>query len=183
MNHIDQIRELAGLRAQIMGSDTLTTFEAINVGVRIEDVDDMLFQYADLVKFPGFDHGDAQTFVWHAIKGANLTVGPYIASYYWDLFEQARRLAWTMKSNAKPIESRQLMITFMKSHCFQSIQVLFRNGTIHLIATMRSCNYEANFMNDLFICYNVGQVIRGVMGCTNSPINVMMNIGSLHIYK
>src|SRR5690606_38110420 len=65
--YLDQVRELGHLRAAIMQGETETTYEAINVRVSLGGVDDMLFQYADLVEFPGFNHGKAQAFVWHAI--------------------------------------------------------------------------------------------------------------------
>lgn len=181
--YLDQVRELGRLRAVIMQGETETTYEAINVRVSLGGVDVMLFQYADLIEFLGFNHGKAQDFVWHAIKGSDVTVGPYIASYYWDAFEQARQIGSQLLSGEQSYESRQLIIGFPKIHCFQNIQILFRHNAINVIANMRSCNYEVNFMTDLYICYMVAEVLMCACRCTKRQINVMMNIGSLHIYK
>lgn len=182
-DYLNQLRELTSLRAIILQHETETTFEAINVGISIGGVDGNLFRYADLIKFPGFKHDQARQFIWNAIKGADITIGPYIASYYWDLFNQAREIGTQLITGMQGQESRQLVISFPKLHCFQSIQILLRHNAINVITTMRSCNYDENFMTDIFISYMVGEVIRSCSGCTTNHINVMMSIGSLHIYK
>lgn len=182
-DYLSQLRELTSLQAIILQHETETTFEAINVGISIGGVDNNLFANANIIGFLGFKHDQAQQFIWHAIKGSDITVGPYIASYYWDLFNQAREMGTQLITGEQGQESRQLVLSFPKAHCFQSIQILIRHDAINVITTMRSCNYEVNFMTDIFISYMVGEVIRSCTGCTNYQINVMMSIGSLHIYK
>lgn len=179
---LDQLKELAGLRALILKNETKATYEA--VGIRISmNADEMFFQYADHIDFPGFSYSDAVQFVDDICKGKDVVVGPYISSYYKQAFDRVQLIGKDLYAGGYDFESRRLVVDFPREHCFQNVQFLFRKNTLIVIANMRSCNYEENFMMDLFLCYSLGRILLNCCRCISFPIFIIMNIGSLHIFK
>lgn len=110
--------------------------------------------------------------------------GPYKVSKYIDMFRQVAQIAVVLKHNAIDTESRQLVIQFEKLHCFQSIQLLLRGNSIIVETHMRSCNFDKNFLMDLFLSYScalrLSKLLKGIF--TFTQIHVIMNIGSLHSF-
>lgn len=115
--------------------------------------------------------------------------GVYIREHYDSLREQVSRLGAQIRE--KGAFSRQFIITFDSMHCFQSIQLMYRDGKAIAHASMRSCNFDKNFIYDLFITYYVVGVfkrhIEDLLMHTGAKSmiekEVIMTIGSLHILE
>lgn len=180
---MDNASKILALRDIIMMGETSDTYEAIGVSLALTDVKESLFHDERIVELSNFNHDKVQSFLDHAAKGSDTTIGPYTSSFYFDMFNQLFELAGKIENGNVPLDSRQLVIQFPKLHCFQSIQILIRGQEITVISNMRSCNYEDNFVTDVYLTYTLGKMLRNLCGYTNHKIHVIMHIGSLHIFK
>ena len=112
-------------------------------------------------------------------------IGPFVIDDYVDAFVQLGRLIESI--TVENIESRQHIITFPKLHCFTSIQFMLRDYTVDAICTMRSCNALKNFMNDACLTTLMANMVlhyvRDSYIMDARKVNVIMQIGSLHLFK
>ena len=168
-----------GIRDEIMRHETQTTYEAI--AARIEFNDIKIEQLSEM----GLDVMQACTIVSQAYFGLLGLIGTYNVINYVDIFKQLDALLVGLTEET--LDTRQLVITFPAKHCFQSIQLLFRESGGYAIVNMRSCNFKVNFLTDVFIGYYCLLMTIAHLGmkfrCTCKQCNVIMNIGSLHVYK
>jgi hypothetical protein len=170
---------LRDIELAIIKYDTPTTFELVGAHYKLREVD--METFIDL----GLDIEMAHKMIKMSIYEIPGQVGPYHTQYYIDMFKQLENLCTNLTEAS--IESRQFTITFPAKHCFQSIQVLFRGENVYCIAYMRSCNFKKNFLMDAYLTYYCGLCMKNHIqpyrGCTNANFHVIMNIGSLHIFK
>lgn len=105
-----------------------------------------------------------------------------------DLHKILTRIEW---ADFDDIYNRQMIIQFPADHCVQYMQFLVRSLdresiTLFAINNMRSCNFEYNFLPDAYIAYMCAHAIsEKIMRAhyVHTKINVVMQIGSLHIFK
>ncbi len=172
-------KTLQDIEKNILKNETPTTFEAVGAHFKLKDLDDNFF------KELGLNMVDAYNIVKYATHCEETSVGPYIISHYVDMFKQLENLSEVITEG--DIWSRQYVIQFPAIHCFQTIQFLFRGNEVHVVVNMRSCNFRKNFLMDVFLSYYCGitlaQAIEEKYKCTMDRIHVIMNIGSLHIFK
>lgn len=161
------------------GMDVLGTKEFVNVGISV----------------PGLPK-DA-TSVWNSFKAStsqveNLLVAVYRgdnsyvsdiydSSYYTFLLEAISKAREVYKNDN--LLSRRLVVSFPSTHCFESIQVILRDGTANIIVNMRSCNAVKNLMSDLYLGYRLGHIMLAESGVDFDNVNIYANIGSLHIFE
>lgn len=78
--------------------------------------------------------------------------------------------------------TRRAVFAFPAIHCFDSIQVLIRDGEVITTVNMRSCNAYKNLICDLYLAYRLScEVTREYE--KNANTSLVVNIGSLHIFK
>jgi hypothetical protein len=176
----EERRTLQWLEEQIMQNKTEKTYQLVGASPRFYDITTQKLQTM------GVDTNQGINIVTQAmLKNALAIIGEYKISHYVGMFEQLRELEQTMLRQS--VESRQLVISFPKLHCFQNIQFLFRDKEVFIIINMRSCNFRKNFLTDLFLGYYCGTILAVAWeqkyGFTFDTFNVIMNIGSLHIFK
>lgn len=173
------LKTFKDIEKNIMKHETPTTFEAVGAHFKLKDLTNEAF------KELGLNMTDAYNIVKYATCGEETSVGPYIISHYIDMFKQLKNLSEVITEG--DIWSRQYVIQFPAIHCFQSIQFLFRDNEVFVVVNMRSCNFRKNFLMDVFLSYYCGvtlaQAIEEKYECTMDRIHVIMNIGSLHIFK
>ena len=167
--------------AVITGDETKQTFEMSAVQVMLKNM------CADMFKLVhGFDLTvPIRCFTYAGLGMDYMKIGVYDVSKYINMIEQVRVIANSLDRNS--LESRQLIVQFETIHCFQHIQFLIRNDNLTVIASMRSCNFETHFCNDAMLTYMCGRLLADILErrqiCTINNIDVIMQIGSLHIFK
>jgi hypothetical protein len=177
-----RVLALNAIEEAIMKGETSETYELISPQIQFMDLDDVAF------KVMGLDLAEAYSIVSNAIKGdSEVEIGPYKIYAYIDMFEQLRKIKTRVVNDP---ESRQYVITFEASHCFQTIQILVRDKEIFVVVNMRSCNFKTHLLMDAFISYMCGVYVSDELKYQNhsldyfvDKIHVVMNIGSLHIFK
>lgn len=153
--------ELVGVRVEYKNTTAMTILHASLAGTSVEDFYNIVSMASNLKK---------------------ATIGPYITEHYFDMFRQLAVIEDDIRFKRKNAESRQFVISFERLHCFQSIQFLIRGNTIFAIANMRSCNAKDNLAMDAALVAYCAQRIRST-GWQDAEIHVIMNIGSLHIFR
>jgi len=185
-SYIETVQELASIRSEIMKNETSDTYEATGIRISIGDVRGMLFEYANQVEFPGFVYDEIFPVIEAAFHDRPTVIkGPYNSDYYAPAFKQVFEIGDQIRNKEKPVQSRQFVVQFNKDHCFQNIQFIFRGDTLLVIVNMRSCNFEENFMCDIYIAWFLAETLKAHSGMNYKPwqIDIVMNIGSLHIFK
>lgn len=114
------------------------------------------------------------------------TIGPYILEKYFLLIPSLKEAMEQLVNDCK--ETRRCVIQFPKEHCFQTMQFIVREKTVHVMCYMRSCNAIANFGHDFWICSLMAEFFRGFyQDMFNEELNeyskIDITFGSLHIYK
>jgi len=183
-NSISAIK--TALTKEVMnGCQTKQTYESIGVTTMFD---------ASKSTFEGsINFDEVDDFISHAATayGTPEEMGPYKSQYYNGMLSQLRSICEHVTCENK--ESRQFVIEFMPLHCFESIQLMLRQtpygkNFITVIANMRSCNVEANFIIDSYFAAFCGHEFekacllnRVIDSCELVIVN--MNFGSLHIFK
>lgn len=113
-------------------------------------------------------------------------IGPYITEKYFLLMPSLKDAVLQLKLDS--MGSRRCVITFPKEHCFQSIQFLVRENTIHVVCFMRSCDVVKNLPYDMWLCSFLADVFANyIEKTTNKTLythhNITMYFGSLHVFK
>lgn len=113
-------------------------------------------------------------------------IGPYITEKYFMLIPCLKEALRQMKDDC--LETRRCIINFPSEHCFQSIQFLLRENTIHVVCYMRSCDAIRNLPYDVWICSKMADIFSKHLSDTlgEHPYNyhaITMMFGSLHVYK
>ena len=112
-------------------------------------------------------------------------LGPYDTEKYLFLLPKLKEAVTYLASDC--LESRRCTIVFPQEHCFQSIQFLLRENTIHVVCFMRSCNALKNLTHDLWIC----SLLADYFAFYTSEMfdihpykqhKITMTIGSLHTF-
>lgn len=99
----------------------------------------------------------------------------YFVKDYIPLAYELRRLKREKATNRQ----RSTIIHFDKNHCFQSLQFMKASDSNKVIANMRSCNLEKNFLIDLALTW----IVANEYFNDNKQISLIMNIASLHVLK
>jgi hypothetical protein len=172
---------LEHMKHYLFSRETETTHEIFGFSRHFENVMDSDFEDAE-----GFDVVSAHDIVMSARMAlSQITLGAYKVSHYISMFWQLDNLTRVMTGANK--ESRQFVITFPATHCFQGMQFLFRGEELIVITTMRSCNLEVNFVTDCYLSYAAARLLQKraheLWPCSAQTIRVIMNIGSLHVFK
>ena len=113
-------------------------------------------------------------------------IGPYITEKYFLLIPALKEAIMQLKNDC--IETRRCIIKFPSEHCFQSIQFLIRENTVHVICYMRSCNAIKNLPHDILICSIMADIFssyaKDLTGIELYPYHsISMLFGSLHVFK
>jgi hypothetical protein len=182
-------KKMQEIESIIMRCKTQTTYEAIDIKIEYRNMLAKVLSdsaKAELRTGPCmYDVVQASKVVTHATLGnADKVLGVYKIEKYIDAFQQLEGLM--AKLSKADIESRQLIVQFEPIHCFQTIQLLVRRKQIFVICNMRSCNFKVNYLTDVYIAYFMGVLLQWrlkELKCTTPQINVIMNVGSLHIFK
>ncbi|MCX7924110.1 MAG: hypothetical protein N3B21_19190 [Clostridia bacterium] len=177
---VDKIKQiLKDIETGIMKFETSTTFEMMGAHYRFREMDTETF------KAIGLNYDEIMQIIKYACYGEITSVGPYLIKDYVDMFKQLDNISDNLTE--VDLETRQMVITFPTLHCFQNIQFLLRNNDMYVMVNMRSCNFKVNFLKDMYLSYycglNIANQLKLIRGCTINHIHVIMNIGSLHIYK
>lgn len=177
-----RVAALQNIEQAIMNNQTSTTYELICPQIQFMELSDKAFEEM------GLDLGTAYSIVSNAISGNDkVIIGPYQIHAYVDMFKQLEQLKKSI--NRENCESRQFIIRFGRLHCFQTIQILIRDNEVFAVANMRSCCFDTHLLTDAFMTYMCGVYVadeifdKGVTGGESLKVNVIMNIGSLHIFK
>lgn len=113
-------------------------------------------------------------------------IGPYITEKYFMLIPGLKEAMGQLKSDCK--ETRRCIMQFPPAHCFQSMQFLLRENTIHVVCYMRSCNVIKNLPHDLWICSKMADIFAKYLEDTTGEHpypyhSITMMFGSLHVFK
>ena len=113
-------------------------------------------------------------------------IGPYITEKYFLLIPALKEAIMQLKNDCA--ETRRCVITFPSEHCFQSIQFLIRENTVHVICYMRSCNVIKNLPHDILICSIMADIfskyVKDLLGIeVYEHHSISMLFGSLHVFK
>ena len=80
------------------------------------------------------------------------------------------------------VATRRAVFQFPATHCFDSIQVLIRDGDIIITVNMRSCNAYKNLMCDIFLAQRLAvETVKGLN--LKGNMHIVANLGSLHLFK
>ena len=113
-------------------------------------------------------------------------IGPYDTSKYFMIIPSIKEAIMQLLVDC--VETRRCVINFPKEHCFQSVQFLIREETIHVVCHMRSCNVIKNLPHDILICSIMADIFTSLL---NNVINkevydyhsITISFGSLHVFK
>lgn len=114
------------------------------------------------------------------------TVGPYITEKYFMLIPALKKAMRQLKDDC--YETRRCIIQFPDEHCFQSMQFLIRENTVHVVCYMRSCNAVKNLPVDLWLCSKMADIFKKYIADTVGEHlyeyhAITMMFGSLHVFK
>lgn len=171
---------LKRIRQRIKLNETPTTYEWLGAQIKFEGLKEASFAIA------GLDMLATLKIMQGISHKRDLVIGPYKTAHYFSMFDQVEELE-TKILRSLDLWSRQHVIQFDRMHCFQSMQFMMRDEEMNVVVNMRSCNFKDNFLMDVYISYWLGSYLalsfEAQMGCTTPKVNVIMNIGSLHIFK
>lgn len=113
-------------------------------------------------------------------------IGPYNMEKYFLLIPELRKAMRQLIDDCD--ETRRAIIQFPPDHCFQSIQFLLRENTVHVVCYMRSCDAFNNLPHDMWLCSKMADIyasnIKELLGIHPYEFHsVTMMFGSLHILK
>lgn len=161
-NEVNGTYEYLGITKRILG----TTAEIMDIfGIRSE------FEHEFMQSICTFDKKQ---------------IGPYNTEKYFMLIPSLKEAIMQLKDDC--IETRRCIINFPPEHCFQSIQFLVRENTVHVICYMRSCDAVKNLPCDIWICSKLADIFKkyleDMLGMhPNEYHAISMMFGSLHVYK
>lgn len=107
--------------------------------------------------------------------------GAYIVKDYVDMMRQLIDISEQVAVSKASLSSRQLAIGFHKSHCFSLIHFLPVEHELFVCVKMRSCNFEKNYLNDLYLAWYCGDRVMKSAGLNSMTIE--MSVNSLHVIK
>lgn len=161
------------------GNDINGTYEFIGKGLKT-----IPLETSDIIDIFSLDRGMLDRFI-KAISNFEATkVGPYITEKYFLLIPDLKDAVMQIKLDNKG--TRRSVISFPKEHCFQSIQFLVREETIHVVCYMRSCDAIKNLPYDLWLCSFLADMFSYYMEDGKRIYKqhyITMSFGSLHVYK
>lgn len=113
-------------------------------------------------------------------------IGPYITEKYFMLIPSLKEAIMQMKEDC--VETRRCVIQFPAEHCFQSMQFMVRENTVHVICHMRSCDAVKNLPHDVWICSKMADIfvkyLNDLLGIHPYEYHaITMMFGSLHVFK
>lgn len=161
------------------GYDVNGTYEFIGKGLKT-----IPMTTSDIIELFNLDKGILDRFVKAISNFESTKVGPYITEKYFLLVPDLKEAV--MQLNLDNQGSRRCVITFPKEHCFQSIQFLVRDKTIHVVCFMRSCDAIKNLPYDMWLCSFLADMFSYYMEDKAKPYKhhyITMSFGSLHVYK
>jgi hypothetical protein len=183
------------------GFDTGKTFENVGYVFDFKSNDEMFtdndhFSKHQASNFMTFLQSNAQMPSYRK-NPCGMKMGVYDSRYYDGMMSQMMELIKLSTTDDFDMLSRQYVIQFDKTHCFQTIQFLIRNivaddkkqhDVITVITNMRSCNIVKNFEMDCYISHYLGQLLKEQLVRNNAisddaAVIVRMHFGSLHIFK
>lgn len=127
-----------------------------------------------------------RSFIEAITKFKSEEIGPYITEKYFMLIPALKEAMKQLKVDC--VETRRCVIQFPPEHCFQTMQFLVRENTVHVVCYMRSCNAIKNLPHDLWICSKMADIFakyfRDTSGEHPYPYHsITMMFGSLHVFK
>lgn len=175
---MDLLNKIDLIRNEILenGISTSQTIEVQNfnysfINIRNEDFDD----------YNGVeDLSLIYDYIQENIENDSRVIGHYIIDKYTFLNKELEYIINRFEENGK--ETRQAIISFPREHCFESIQFLHRQNKLITIVNMRSCNFEANFVGDIYLAFRLSKTVASRVKLYTKQIDIHMNVGSLHIF-
>ena len=139
-----------------------------------------------VIEMLGLDSEITDKFTHAICNQMKVQVGPFDTDKYLFLVPAIKEAVAQLKFDCN--ETRRAIIQFPKEHCFQSIQFLYRENTIHIVCSMRSCNAIKNLPYDIWLCFQVADIFKYYMketlGLTPYTFSVLtMMFGSLHVFE
>ena len=161
------------------GNDINGTYEFVGKGIKT-----IPMLTSDIIDIFNLDRDMLDRFI-SAISNFEPTkVGPYLTEKYFLLVPDLKEAVMQTKIDNK--NSRRCVISFPKEHCFQSIQFLLRDQTIHVVCYMRSCDAVKNLPYDLWLCSFLADMFSYYLEDGKRVYGqhyITMFFGSLHVYK
>lgn len=174
--------DLKSLESKILtfGIETSSTRELIGERVVVSNGG-----YDEIAKSYAADGNIVLKLLYCSIAKKVTKAGPFLTHHYFDMFKQlsgiCNYIKGSMNDQPEVLESRQFIIKFEPKHCFQSMQFLLRGDTVYIISNMRSCNFKKNLLYDVLLSALCANMVKQIVQAKG--ICVIMNIGSLHIFK
>lgn len=158
------------------GYDLHDTFELVDAEVEFEDT-----KISDMFAKFGLDINMASEFLVAVRNLKCKQIGPYDTSKYFEAFDLTN-IAY-IQFESDNINTRRSVVQFPKEHCFESVQFIHRDGVLHVICNMRSCNAIDNLLFDAYICLCMAHIIRWKLSKKTTSVTLHMHFGSLHVFK
>jgi len=163
------------------GLEVNGTYELLGQSIRIP-----LFNLESLKDALKLDTKEVSRFIMSILCLKKDIIGPYDTSKYFSMLPKLYACASQLVLDG--IDTRRAIVQFDESHCFQSVQFLVRENTVHAVCTMRSCNAIKNLEMDIFIvgflCDTYIQLVEEAGYTRPYPVfDISLMIGSLHVFK
>lgn len=175
---MDLLNKVNCIRNEILenGISTINTVEIQNSNNSFIKIKDEDFNDYNGVE----DLSLIYNYIQENIENDTRVVGHYIIDKYTFLNKELDYVINRFEENSK--ETRQAIISFPREHCFESIQFLYRQNKLITIVNMRSCNFEANFVGDIYLAFRLSKTVVSRAKLDTKQIDIHINIGSLHIF-
>lgn len=115
-------------------------------------------------------------------------IGPFLTEKYFLLLPGIKMAMGKLIRDCD--ETRRCVLNFPPEHCFQSVQFLLRDNTVHVVCYMRSCNAVKNLPYDMWLCAKMAdiyaQTFMKMFPNKSRPYgyySISMMFGSLHMFK
>ena len=134
----------------------------------------------------GISYDFEREFISAIAKFDDKQIGPYDTKKYFMLIPSIKESIIKLKDDC--LETRRCVINFPNEHCFQTIQFMVRENTIHVVCYMRSCNVIKNLPHDIWICSKMADIFSKTLSNVTDEHpykyhSITMMFGSLHIFK
>lgn len=112
-------------------------------------------------------------------QDANMINDVYDSKYYLFLKDEMKKVKEQFKTDC--VGTRRAVFGFPATHCFDSIQVMIRDGAVLITVNMRSCNAYKNLICDIYLAYRLA--CEATHDWVRGEKHLIANIGSLHLFK
>lgn len=112
-------------------------------------------------------------------QDGNMINDVYDSQHYLFLNDEIKKVREQFREDC--VATRRAVFAFPSTHCFDSIQILVRDGEVIITINMRSCNAYKNLACDLFLAQRLA--LEATNEIATKGVHLIANIGSLHLFK